>query len=263
MKTFFPLLMLLSACGFDSVQAPSPQATTRQNLQAESTLTFNSDWTVRQSSALVMGEQLRIEYNAARIQNCLGNYQDNPAWVATAHYILGDAPERTVQVGGYTSSGFSSVVPLDREGELTLWFEVTNRWGCQWFDSAYGQNYHFNVTDASTVHFNADWSISRPDDLSSAKAIRVEYALERLPTCRAYYRGYAAWDILAYARFDGGPVQSTPVTRGFGAERVAVPAAFTVPAGAKDMEVWFFNSDEFGCHLYDSNWGQNYHLQLR
>ena len=243
--------------------APEDTASTQQGLQAETTISFSFDWQTRQSSALVKGNRLRIEYAASRIQSCLGNYEDNPAWVATAHYVLGDAPERTVQVGGYTPSGFSSIVELDREGELTMWFEVTNRWGCPWFDSAYGQNYRFSVTDASTVNFNADWTISRPADLSNAKAINIEYALERLPTCRAYYRGYAAWDILAYARFDGGPVQSTTVTRGFGAERVAVPAAFTVPAGAKDMEVWFFNSDAFSCHQYDSNWGDNYHLQLR
>lgn len=267
MKLFSPVMvLLLSACGVElaaPVDKSREVASARHSLQGEATLMFNADWTIRQSAALVKGHRLRIEYNAARIQNCLGELNNNPAWVATAHYVLGDAGVRDVQVGGYTSSGFSSIIELDREGELTMWFEVTNRWGCQWFDSAYGANYKFPVTDAATVHFNADWTLSTEGDLANAKAINIDYAVDRLPSCRAIYRGQPAWEILAYARFDGGPVSSTPVTRGFGNTRVSAPAAFAVPAGAKQMELWFFNSDAFGCHVYDSNWSQNYFVQLR
>lgn len=259
------LLLLSCSDPATSGLAPGDDETTQahQGLQAEAVLQFNADWSVRQSAALVQGNRLRFEYSASRIQDCLGNFEGNPGWVATAHYLLGDAPERTVQVGGYTPSGFSSLIELDREGELTVWFEVTNRWGCQWFDSAYGQNYRFPVTTAATVRFNADWTMNVEGDLSTAKAINVEYALERLPNCRAHYHGQPAWDILAYARFDGGPTQNVTVTRGFGNDRAAVPGAFAVPAGAREMELWFFASDAFSCRQYDSNWSQNYHVKLR
>ena len=267
MKTLMWLLALMVlGCGQESAlmaaAQPETASASSRALQSEVTLRFAFDWGVTQSEALVKGNTLRFEYEAARIQACTGTFQDAPAWVATAHYVLGDAPERTVQVGGYTASGFSSVIQLDREGPLVVWFEVTNRWGCQWFDSAYGQNYHFAVTDSSTVRFNADWSTSVDGDFSNARAISLEYAMERLPGCRARVYGQPAWDIMAYARFDGGPVKSAVVTRGFGGERRPVPGSFSVPTGAREMEIWFLNTDAAGCSQYDSNWGQNYRLLL-
>ena len=48
--------------------APEDTASTQQGLQAETTISFSFDWQTRQSSALVKGNRLRIEYAASRIQ---------------------------------------------------------------------------------------------------------------------------------------------------------------------------------------------------
>ncbi|MGV3620431.1 MAG: DUF6209 family protein [Archangium sp.] len=267
MKTLVASLavVVLCGCGPQSavLEGDDPTSTSQSDLAAQATLQFNADWSVRQSAALVKGGELRIEYSAQRIQDCLGMQNGQPAWVATAHYVLGDAPERTVQVGGYSTTGVPSVLTLDREGPLTLWFEVTNVWGCQWFDSAWGQNFHFNVSTATPVKFNADWSTQVLGDLSSAKVLSIEYAIERLPNCRSWYRGMAAWEILAYVRFDGGPVKSAVATRQIGQQRLSSPANFDIPDGAQQAEVWFYASDIGGCTQWDSNYGANYQLSLQ
>lgn len=267
MKALMPCLavFVMCGCGVESsalVINDERSSTVQSDLTSQATLQFSADWTVRQSAALVNGGELRIEYSTQRIQDCLGMQNGQPAWVATAHYVLGDAPERTVQVAGYSTSGIPSMLQLDREGPLTLWFEVTNVWGCRWIDSAYGQNFHFNVSNATTVKFNADWTIQELGDLSTAKVLSIDYALERLPNCRAWYRGFAAWEILAYVRFDGGPVQSTVTTRQIGQQRLSAPANFAIPEGAHSAEVWFYASDIGGCTQWDSNYGQNYHLRF-
>ena len=53
-----------------------------------------------------------------------------------------------------TFSGFSPssgaeepVLSLDASGELQIWFQNNNRWGCNAYDSAFGANYHFAIAN--------------------------------------------------------------------------------------------------------------------
>ncbi len=90
----------------------------------------------------------------------------------------------------------------------------------------------------------------------------VDYDIDRLGQCRAMYMNYHAWSVDMQYRFDGGPVQSAPVTLGYGQYnsefRRQVPAFIPVPAGAQTLELWFVNGDRKGCSAYDSRYGQNY-----
>lgn len=257
---------LLVACGVGSEAQVGPGDETAQqsgqSLGAVVTLRFRGDWTTQQSAALVKGAQARIEYDASRVGDCGGVQNGVPQYSVTAHYVLGDAPEKTVTVAGLIPGGVVEPIALDREGELVVWFEVSNRWGCHQWDSAYGANYRFNVAEPKTITFAQGWSVSA-GSLVGAKALAVSFALERLPECRQGYNGLPTWEILAYARFDGGAVQQAVATKVIGTTRVPAPATFAVPAGAQSVELWFMNSDRAGCVRYDSNWGQNYRFSLR
>lgn len=260
------LCLCFFACGPDaSAQLDDAEraTTTSAALDATATIQFGADWSVTQTGALVTGGKVNLWYAATRVQDCLGDFNGGPAWTATAHVVVGDAPEQLVWVGGASQNGQTATFTLDREGPVTIWIEVTNRWGCRWFDSNYGENFHFNATTPVAVHFHADWTITTDGSLADAKSLLVDYDVARLPNCRAKYRGFDAWDILAWAAFDGGAASSQPVTRLEAQTRVPTTVAFDVPQGAQQVQLWFFNSDEFGCTAWDSNYGQNYALQLR
>ena len=259
---------VLSSCGPDGaaqvVDESNPVQSGAASLTAaNATITFGADWSVRQQGAIVKGGTVTLNYVASRIQDCLGDLNGQPAWTATAHVVVGDAPEQQVWVAGAAQNGQSARVAIDREGDVTVWIEVTNRWGCRWFDSNYGQNFHFGATTPVTVHFKGDWTVTVDGSLAGAKSILVDYDLTRLPACRAYYRGFQAWDIGAYAAFDGRDAVTAPVTKAEGMNRVPTTVAFDVPPGAQQVQLWFHNADEFGCSTWDSNYGQNYALSLR
>lgn len=109
--------------------------------------------------------------------------------------------------------------------------------------------------------FNADWSHSASGPVTSGGKATIRYDVSRLPNCRAWYRGYPAWDILAYYAVDGGPARSVPVTKLEGTTRLPVDVTIDVPIG-KDLAVWFFASDVGGCSQWDSAYGQNFHFPL-
>src|SRR5262245_33305096 len=60
--------------------------------------------------------------------------------------------------------------------------------------------------------FNADFTQSASGTVTSGGKAIIRYDVSRLPKCRTWYRGYPAWDILAYYAVDGGSARSVPVT---------------------------------------------------
>ena len=266
---FVAACLLIAACAPSEAEVgQTPNADTlaasANALQTVVTLRFRSDWRVEQSAALVKGGRARIEYDAARLNTigCYGEQNGIPQYAVTAHYTLADAAEKLVVVSGLVPGGKVEEIDIDRDGLLTVWFEVTNRWGCHQWDSNFGNNFVFSALTPSVVTFGADWSVTPQTSLRGAKALAVDYALQRLPECRATYAGLPAWEILAYARFDNGAVSQAVTTRMDGSARLPAPATFAVPEGAHQVELWFFNSDRGGCSRYDSNWGNNYRLTL-
>ena len=112
---------------------------------------------------------------------------------------------------------------------------------------------HKHVT---TLRFSKDWSQQQLDDIRAGEQLEIEYDPERLPACRASYRGQPAWNIAAYVRFHpGGEEKSGSVS--------TKPLRLDVPSGATSVELWFQNSDNTGCVAWDSRFGQNYRFDVQ
>jgi len=136
-------LALLLGCG-DGVSSDSSDAT------AKAVLSFNADWSVEQSSPLVEGRRARVVYDETRLPDCRGEMNGNPAWSINGYAQLEDGEVTAFHVAGFDPNGGGSepIIELDGAGDLAVWFEVHNRWGCIAYDSDYGDNFHFWVDPA-------------------------------------------------------------------------------------------------------------------
>jgi hypothetical protein len=103
------------------------------------------------------------------------------------------------------------------------------------------------------ITFSADWTEQISGPVVEGATVRVLYDPARLTQCRGKKYGYEAWAINASWRVNGGPVQSFPIVM----QTAPSPATFVVPE-AGELELWFVNSDAFGCVAYDSDYGANY-----
>ena len=102
-----------------------------------------------------------------------------------------------------------------------------------------------------TLRFLSDWSVQRDGELRGGQPLRIEYDVARLPTCRARYRGQDAWNIAGYVRVHPSlDLESVALKSG--------SAEIDVPEDATRLELWFNNSDNTGCNVWDSSFGQNY-----
>jgi hypothetical protein len=106
-----------------------------------------------------------------------------------------------------------------------------------------------------SVNFLSDWSHEQKGDIRPGEPMSIEYAEERLPSCRARRYGQDAWSIVAYMRFHPGSREENGMV-------VAGSLAVDVPTDATGIEVWFRNTDYTGCSAWDSRYGQNYWLDV-
>lgn len=91
------------------------------------------------------GDAIEIDYDPSRLASCASGEQGGvPQWSITAHYKVGDSEVHSVAVAGLNAGATPVIVP-QQKGKLEIWFEATNKWGCQAFDSDFGANYKFNV----------------------------------------------------------------------------------------------------------------------
>lgn len=88
---------------------------------------------------------LAIEYDASRLPACRATRYGSPAWNILAHYRF--ASGRTgyvpVVIGGAPTA--SPTLDLAEGGELELWFEAQDYYGCREWDSLSGANYRVVV----------------------------------------------------------------------------------------------------------------------
>ena len=109
----------------------------------------------------------------------------------------------------------------------------------------------------ATVRFLSDWSQQQDGEIRAGELLHIEYDPERLPHCRSSRYGQPAWSIAAYLRFHpGGQEESGRVAPG------PQPWEITVPNDAKNIELWFNNTDQSGCASWDSRYGHNYWLEV-
>lgn len=108
----------------------------------------------------------------------------------------------------------------------------------------------------ATVKFSSDWSQQQSGDIHVGEPLRIEYALERLCTCRATRYGQEAWSLIANFRFHPSRQEQAADVSSGGCE-------VDVPANTSRIEVWFHNTDHTGCSAWDSRYGQNYWLDVK
>lgn len=121
---------------------------------------FSPDWSYDQHGDIRAGEQLLIEYDRSR-------FREPPEWIklrqqaAGAHFYL--RPERwpVTVYARFHPDGQEKAFPMESYGKsaervldmpigtnkIELWFQFTVYWSeCAAWDSRYGQNYWFDVT---------------------------------------------------------------------------------------------------------------------
>ena len=105
-------------------------------------------------------------------------------------------------------------------------------------------------THANLV-FDADFTQHRDGILAPGGTVTISYAGSRLGQCKATQGGLPQYDIGAWVKFLPGN-QLTTVSVRDGAPTIAVPS------DARQAVVWFETTSVYGCHAYDSNFGNNY-----
>lgn len=125
---------------------------------------------------------------------------------------------------------------------------------------------------APRIAFTPSWQTAQRGAVVAGQPAVIDYAIERLETCRGTHNGYPAWDVRAFVRFlpSGELVEGS--VRGFNsptgvpsnAGAVSAPFTVTPPSGTTGLEVWFKNFTGAGssCVAWDSNHGSNYRFDV-
>jgi hypothetical protein len=259
-------LAVLSLAGC-AVPAEPEEIDSAESALAAPTLTFNADWSVVQSGALVEGDTITVAYDNNRLPQCRGTLNDGrPAWSITGSYQSNGGAVTDYLIAGYspTNSPPSPYITQAPAGDLALWFRNGSIFGCQAWDSMYGQNFHFTVEPKAKLQFNTGWTTTVTGTPRAGRSIEIDYDPARLPQCRGVYNGFEIWDIRLHYRFDGGAVTDAPLTAASTYTRIPVPAIIQAPDGAHDLEMWFENTSSYPtCTAWDSVYGQNYHFTLQ
>jgi hypothetical protein len=139
MRTFLVALVLVG-CGesvavFDG-QGDVAEATNASALTTETQLSFQRDWRIVRSSDLMVGGFARVAYDSERLPQCREEQAGQPLWSITGFWRLAGRTG-SFEAGGHSPSNHTSapLIPLEGEGELEVWFQVTSRSGCTAWDS--------------------------------------------------------------------------------------------------------------------------------
>jgi hypothetical protein len=228
-------------------------------------LAFEGDWSVTQTGSLGAGGQAVLRYDMNRLPHCRGTGRTH-FWSVTAYMeIDGRAATPLVLPSFEGVNELQFYVPFGRE--LALWFQNVDNGDCSEWDSKFGANFHFAVAPPSqqTLHFRSDFTVI-PENIDAAGLaagdLLIDFEIARLPDCRVA-AGYASWWVGANYSFDRGASTLAPLTALPNGVPVPMPARLTVPAGARDLALWFENADGNGCHTWDSAYGSNYHFAIR
>jgi len=238
--------------------------------EREPALLFLSGWVDRvDQGPLVAGQQVRLTYAADRLPTCRGTHNGFPAWLITAHYrALPDETVHDVQLGNGQAWLTRTLDLPAGTRELELWFSSSNINRCQEWDSLFGANYRYPVSDPgheTRIRFGEDWSEVPAGPVVRGGSIRLDYHPRRLPDCRASYAGGRAWNIMAgYRFFPGGQTGGVSLYEGnyFAGEEAIIQPAFSVPDDADEVQIWFSNTDRAGCVRHDSDFGNNYRFAV-
>lgn len=112
-----------------------------------------------------------------------------------------------------------------------------------------------------TIHFDEDFSESVSGELTRGATVEIAYDADRLTQCRGTQNGYPQWAITGYYRIDGGEVKSFAAAGNMAPTPPALPSITLDHRG--ELEMWFQNTNRWGCNAYDSNFGDNYRFEVK
>jgi hypothetical protein len=129
-----------------------------------------------------------------------------------------------------------------------------------------------DVVVSRALEFQSGYRQQQRGTLVAGEPVVINYAIDRLATCRGTHNGFPAWDVQAYARFSPSGTIVNGTVRGFDAPNgvpsnagaKSVPLELTIPSGTTSVELWFRNSSGAGmnCEAWDSNNGSNYRFTV-
>lgn len=272
MRRILSFLFLLSASSLACGGAGSALSGDEADVTGDAKVVFTADFQTKLTGAPRAGKGLVVEYALSRLPQCRGNVGGGgPGWNVTGYYSESGGPAKTFEVTALGPDGKDRVtkparIPLASGGDLALWFQVTSRWGCTEFDSAFGQNFHFDVqgpepqTDARIV-FKKDGAVEQSGELRAGGKVEVRYEQARLPQCRRQQAGMPQWSISGFASIDREPAVTFQTGRAEGADRTEIDAVLPLPRSG-ELALWFQVVSLGGCSAYDSKNGQNYKFRI-
>ncbi len=111
--------------------------------------------------------------------------------------------------------------------------------------------------------FDADFSETADGPLVAGATVKLLYDLDRITDCRGETNGSEVWGTTAFASFDGAPAKELALSRLASGKVVPVEAMLAIPSSASRVELWFTNTNRWGCVAYDSNEGANYAFDVK
>jgi hypothetical protein len=237
-------------------------------------LTLSADHKENLDGTAKVGAPIEIDYALERLPQCRGNIGGGgPGWTITGYYSENGGAAKTFDVSKVTADGLDreampAFITPTQAGDLSLWFQVTSVFGCENYDSAFGQNFHVQVGGGvapealPTITFDKTGAPSLSGDLKAGGKALVHYEQDRLSVCEQVQGGIPQYGIGGHAQINGGAVITFDTGRAEDGKRVTVDAVVNLTA-AGDLALWFETSSVSGCHQYDSNSSANYHFTIK
>lgn len=270
------LALTASACSLEANDSPPDEAATDDsNIESDAaTLKLTDSFESILTGQPKAGRSLRVEYALGRLPQCRGDLPGGtPGWNVTGYYSENGGPAKSFDVTQVSPDGKSRIAKPARitptaGGDLALWFQVTNRWGCSAFDSAHGKNFHVAVAGTApdpalmaSITFLKDGSMRTENTLRSGGKVKIRYEQDRLPGCRRIEQGSPNWGIAGFASLPSGETKRFETTRIEGSGRQDIDVVLDLPT-AGELALWFQVSSRGGCVAYDSKNGQNYRFAV-
>lgn len=264
------LVLLFAAAAGCSSSDPDGAASAESEVNGDAKIVFSSDFASNVTGTPRAGKGLVVEYALERLPQCRGDVGGGgPGWNVTGYYSENGGPAKIFEVSAVESGervAKPARIALGAGGDLALWFQVSNRWGCSEFDSAFGNNFHLDVEGPAPeadgkILFKKNGDVEQSGALRAGGKVAVRYEQDRLPQCRRQQNGMPQWNISGYASINGAEKQTFSTGRPDGADRAEIDAILDLPRSG-ELALWFDVVSLGGCHEFDSAGGANYRFRI-
>lgn len=263
--------LMLFACSAPAANDDAQQGDDQEATGAAA-IEFRSGFETKVTGSLASGKAIRVAYALDRLPQCRGNVGGGgPGWNVTGWYSENGGEAKSFEVSALSPDGKDRVakdasLTLTHGGDLAVWFQVSSRWGCNEYDSNFGQNFHFDVkgdkpaepTVSGTIEFGKSGEPKVSGALKGGTKVKVRYAQERLDDkCYLSVGGRQAWAITGYSKANDEAPKRFETGGVVGSSRQATDAIVELPRSGK-IALWFEATNMERCSEFDSKGGANY-----